>query len=191
MSAIRGAANRIEAGREAGLLLSAQGGDLDCFLELLREHEHSIYRLCFALTCEPGPAAELMGDTARLVWRDLERLKVGRPFFPFAARIARNLAIAHSRNRPPGRSETPRTRPSGEPWGGSTGNPVLAAEEQRLFAAYDTMTPDDRAILALRTIEGLDCRRIGEIMGAPAGAIGHRLEELRGRLENASQPGVA
>ena len=67
----------IEPGREAGLLLSAQRGEIAPFCELLRDHERPLYRLCFALSRNPEAASRLMRDSARLAWRGLSQLDAG------------------------------------------------------------------------------------------------------------------
>jgi len=180
----------IESGREAGLLLSAQQGDTDSFGELLRAHLRPLHSVCFAMTCDSERTSHLMGETASLAWRNLSQLPVGRPFFPYLARIARNLAIAHQRRRSGERRELPAQRPSGGPWGGSTGNPALIAEEQRLIGLYQDLSADERLLLALRLIEGLSYPRIAMILDVPVGSVTHRLQGLRSRCETASRPGA-
>lgn len=181
----------IEPGREAGLLLSAQSGDLDAFVELIGEHERSLYQLCFVLARDPADAAQLMNETARLAWRGIRQLPVGRPFFPYLARIARNLAVAHQRRRAGERRELPGHRPSGVPWGGATGNPAVAAEEQRLFEAFATLALDEQLLFALRRIEGLSYAQIAMVLDIPVGSVMHRLQALRGRLESAARSEAA
>lgn len=181
----------IEPGREAGLLLSAQGGDVDSFVELLREHQRTLYRLCFALVRDRAAAAQLTAECARLAWRSLKQLPVGRPFLPFVARIARNLAVAHLRRRAGERRQPPATRASGIPWGGVTGNPALAAEEQRLFALFSELTVDEQLLFALRRVEGLSYAQIAAVLDVPVGSVMHRLQGLRGRFEAVQRPEAA
>ena len=181
----------IEPGREAGLLLSAQNGDVDSFAELLREHQRTLYRLCFALVRDPVDAAQLMSECSRLAWRGVKQLPVGRPFFPFLARIARNLAVAHQRRRAGERRELPANRPSGIPWGGGSGNPALAAEEQRLFEVFTTLSLDEQLLFALRRVEGLSYAQIANVLDVPVGSVMHRLQALRGRFETATRPEAA
>ena len=181
----------IESGREAGLLLSAQNGDVTSFCELFQVHERPLYRLCFALSRSPEAAAGLMRDCARLAWRGLKQLPVGRAFFPFLARIARNLAVAHQRRNAGASHEPPLRRPSGIPWGGGTGNPAIVAEEQRLLLAFETLTVDEQFLLALRLLEGLSYPQIAEVLDLPLGSVMHRLQGLRGRFENGARAEAA
>ena len=180
----------IEAGREAGLLLSAQQGDIDSFRELLQAHQRPLYRLCFAMAGEPEEAGLIMFESARLAWRSLRQLPVGRPFYPFVARIARNLAVARRRHGVSG-IEVPAHRPSGIVWGGGTGNPALAAEEQRLWRAFHDLTADERMLYAMRLLEGLNYAQIAAVLDVPVGSVMHRLQDLRGRFESVSRAEAA
>lgn len=177
----------IEAGREAGLLLSAQQGDTEAFGELLRAHLHPLHSLCFALVCQSEVARHLMHESAYLAWRGIRQLPVGRPFYPYLARNARNLAIAYQRRRLREMHDLSVQRPSGEPWGGGTGNPALIAEEQRLIRVYQELSPDERMLLALRLVQGLSYPRIAAVLDVPVGSVMHRLHSLRARFETASR----
>lgn len=180
----------IEAGREAGLLLSAQQGDLESFRELLHAHQRPLYRLCFAMAGEAEEAGLLMFESARMAWRSLRQLPVGRPFYPFVARIARNLAVAR-RRRVVSATVLPARRPSGTEWAGGTGNPALAAEEQRLWCAFRDLTVDERMLYAMRLLEGLSYAQIAAVLDVPVGSVMHRLQDLRGRFESVSRPEAA
>ena len=181
----------IESGREAGLLLSAQQGDLEAYGELLHAHLQPLHSLCFALVCSTDAARHLMSASADLAWRGIRQLPVGRPFYPFLARIARNLAVAHQRRRAGALRTLFALRPSGEPWGGGTGNPALIAEEQRLIRLYQELSPDERLVLALRLVQGLSYARIAAVLDVPVGSVMHRLQALRSRFETASRAEAA
>jgi len=183
--------NWIEAGREAGLLLSAQQGDLDSFRELLRVHYPPLYRLCFALSGRPEVAGQIMVESSRLAWRSLRQLPVGRPFYPYLARIARNLAVAHQRRHAGERGELPEHRPSGLPWGGGNPNPALVAEEQRLLQTYQELTVDEQFLCALSLVERLSYAQIAQVLDIPVGSVMHRLQALRSRFEKASRGAAA
>lgn len=191
MAAHHPSSSWIESGREAGLLLLAHQGDTAAFGELLRAHLQPLHSLCFALVCNGEGARHLMCETASLAWRSIGQLPVGRPFYPFIARIARNLAVAHQRRGAGIPRKLSAQRPSGEPWGGSTGNPALIAEEQRLVGVYQELSPDERLLLALRLVQGLTYPRIAVVLDVPIGSVMHRLQALRARFESASRAEAA
>lgn len=176
----------IEAGREAGLLLCAQQGDVDSFDELMRAHAQPFYRLCFALACRPDDAAEIMIESAQHAWRGLHQLPVGRPFFPCLARIARARAAAHRRRMTPEAREASAHRPSGLPWGGGASDPAHMAEEQRIYRIFRDLGADDQMLLSLRLVEGLGYPQIAQVMDLTEGAVAGRLQALRARFESAA-----
>jgi RNA polymerase sigma-70 factor (ECF subfamily) len=167
-------------------LLQAQRGELDAFVELVREHQRPLHRLCFALQLDPDRARHLTLECMRLAWREVDSLPIGRPFFPYLVRSVRNLALAHARQDPLHNYRVGATRPSGAPWAEGTSNPALAAEEQRLMAAYAGLGVDDRLLLALRLGEGLSLVELSEVLELSASSVRRRLAALRGRLDQAA-----
>ena len=85
-------ANRpIEAGEEAGLVLSSQQGEIAGYRELVLHHRLSIYRAALELTYDRAKAAWLMQQTLVLGWQQIEDLPVGRPFVPWLVSLMRKL----------------------------------------------------------------------------------------------------
>jgi len=176
----------LEPGREAGLVLSAQKGERPAFLELIREYQRPLFRLCFAFARDPSGAAHLAHEASLHAWRGLRHLPVGRPFFPWLARIARNLAVTRERRRAgdqPGR--LPLTRPSGEAWNTPGTDAADIARDQRALVAFAQLPPDEQMILALRLSERLDYAALGSVFECQLGAAMHRLSVVRERLDDA------
>ena len=169
----------IEAGREAGLLLAAQRGDRDSFYELFRDHQRALFAVCFVFTLDEDAAVRLMQGSARLAWRGIRQLPVGRPFFPFVVRIAQNLAVADARRRHDewrGRRFIPRT-------GGTVA--VADAEERAALEAFLSLTEDEKLLVVLRLVLRMDYVQVARVLDATVGSVMHRLQALRGRLEDA------
>ena len=176
----------LESGREAGLVLSAQKGDRPAFLELIREYQRPLFRLCFALARDPSSAAHLAHEASLHAWRGLRHLPVGRPFFPWLARIARNLAVSRERRRAgEQQGRLPAQRPSGEPWHGPGMGTASVHLDQRVLVAFSQLPPDERTILALRLLERLDYAALGTVFECQVGSAMHRLSVVRERLEGA------
>lgn len=176
----------MEAGREAGLVLGAQRGDVDAMLELLRHYQRPLWRLCFAFTRDVVEGERLVQETARRALRNIRQLPVGQPFFPWLARLARTLAIARSRRAAGERREAGLRRPNGERW--SSG--VLGAHDleyqKGLLAAFADLPVDDQMLLALRLFERLPYAEIASVAGLAQPATMHRIAALRERIEHAA-----
>ncbi|MGH7743081.1 MAG: RNA polymerase sigma factor, partial [Candidatus Eiseniibacteriota bacterium] len=89
----------MEAGREAGLVLSAQNGDRGAYMELVDHYSRPLHRLSYALTRQAEDAIELTHDALVYGWKNIKHLPVGRPFCPWLYRATRNLSIAVRRRR--------------------------------------------------------------------------------------------
>ena len=177
----------MESGREAGLVLSAQRGDLDALLELMRHYQRPLWRLCFAFARDVVEAERLAQDTGRRALRNLRQLPVGQPFFPWLARVARTLAISRSRRKAgDGREGVPR-RPNGERWNsGAMG--VYDLEYQRnVLAAFAQLPADDQMLLALRLFERLPYAQIATVAGLAVPTTMHRIAALRERIEQSTR----
>ena len=82
----------MEAGREAGLVLSAQQGDRASYLELVEHYAPAIYRLAHSLTPHPEDTLDLARETFIHGWKNIKHLPVGKPLYPWLMRAARKPA---------------------------------------------------------------------------------------------------
>jgi len=173
----------MESGREAGLVLSAQRGELPALFELLRHYQRPLWRLCFALTRHRGEAELLMQEASRRAYRNLKQTKVGQPFFPWLARITRTLAVAQARRRAGDSRNAPPVRPNGDPWEAGAHGAHDMTYEQRVLAAFADLSTDEQMLLALRLFERLQYADIATVVELPLTATMHRIATLRERIE--------
>lgn len=122
-------------------------------------------------------------------YRSLDRFDTGRPFGPWIARIAANLAVSHLRS-PVAREEE---LPEGySELAGSAPGPlegVLDAEAQQVLdRAIAALSPDQRAVFVLRVNEDLSYREISEALGLSIGTVMSRLSRARERLRGVLLP---
>jgi RNA polymerase sigma factor (sigma-70 family) len=171
MSVLKGSGGPwMEAGREAGLVLSAQRGDRDAYMELVDHYSRPLHRLAHALTRHPEDAIELTHDAFVYGWKNVSHLPVGRPFCPWLFRATRNLAIAVRRHRA-ALGEAQVTGP---------------ARQRAFLAALSELTPDEQMVLALRVAGKLSYQDIGTTCELPTRTVLSRVasarEHLRARL---------
>jgi RNA polymerase sigma-70 factor (ECF subfamily) len=55
---------------------------------------------------------------------------------------------------------------------------------EKLVLAINDLTPEHKAVIVLRTLEGLSYRDIGEILGCSEGTVMSRLHYARKKLQN-------
>jgi RNA polymerase sigma-70 factor (ECF subfamily) len=177
----------MEAGREAGLVLSAQRGDLDALLELLRHYQRPLWRLCFAFARDVVEAERLVQGTAGRALHNLRQLPVGQPFFPWLARIARTLAIARARRMAGEDHVDALRRPNGDRWSSGALGAHHVDYERKVLAAFAALPADDQMLLALRLFERLPYGEIAAVAGLALPTTQHRIASLRERVEQATQ----
>lgn len=147
--------------RETELVAAAQRGDREAFLELVQHYQHSVYRLSFAMTRNAEDAASLAQETFVRAWKGMRDLPESRRFFPWALRIARNLAVSLARKRVG--SQKP-----GE------GDPLLHS--------FAELRPDEQMALALRVTERLRYSDIAALLDTSMGAAMVRIAQGRSLL---------
>lgn len=158
----------MEAGREAGLVLSAQQGDRASYLELVEHYERPLYRLTYALTRHDDDAVDLARESLIHGWKNIRHLPVGRPFYPWLMRTARNLSIVVRRRRA-GLGEAP---------------PAGTARQRVFLAAFSDLNPDEQMMLAMGILERLAYPEIATTLEVPTRTAMSRLAAARERLRS-------
>jgi DNA-directed RNA polymerase specialized sigma24 family protein len=181
----------IDASAETELLAGARHGDAASFRGLIDAHRRQHYALCFAMCGRPDEAAHVMIESSRLAWRGLKLLPAEKPFFPYLARIVRNVVVVQRRRNAGVPHELPERRPSGIPWGAGAEDARLAAEEKGLLLAFHALAVDEQLLLSLRTSLRLSYPEIGLVLDLPPGTVMHRLQSLRARIEGAPPAAAA
>jgi len=74
-------------------------GDIDAFEALFRQYQGEVYRWIVRLVRNPGVAEELTVETFWRIHRNQKRFDAGRPFGPWARRIATHVAIDYLKSR--------------------------------------------------------------------------------------------
>lgn len=146
---------------EMDLVVAAQRGDREAFLELVYHYQRSVYRLAFAMTRNADDAASLAQETFVRAWKGIKDLPESRRFFPWSLRIARNLSVTLARKR------------AGE---------QRAAEGDRLLKSFAELRPDEQMALSLRVVERLRYSDIAALLDTSLGAAMVRIAQARGLL---------
>jgi len=162
----------------AATITAAAAGDVLALEQIIARHHRDLARVCVVIC---GGDADLAEDAAQAAWviawkkigslRDPERLR------PWLVSIAANEARRVARARR-GRVVEVRVADAAS----DRGDPAGSAMSLDLQAALRRLKPEDRAILALRHVAGLDSGEIGRVVGMSASGVRTRLERLITRL---------
>ena len=161
---------------EATLIRRARQGSPDAVEELFRRHWRALWRAAYAVTTR----RELANDVAQEAFvrgvSSLERFDPTRPFAPWLARIAVNLAIDELRRER-------RIAPADD----STVAVEPAESDDQVVAAVARLAPERRLIVALHYWLDYSTPEIARLLDLPFGTVASRLSralaELRTDLE--------
>jgi len=172
---------------ETELIRKAKRGDREAFGILVERYQRRVVGVALAVVHNPEDALELAQETFVRAYENLASFESRSSFSTWLYRIAANLAIdLHRRERrhsfvrgEEADSEIDRL-PS--PTGDSFAEYSRGELNRRLRAALEELTPEHRAVILLREVEGLSYDEISDILHCPRGTIMSRLHYARNRL---------
>jgi RNA polymerase sigma-70 factor (ECF subfamily) len=182
---------------EWDLVRRAAEGDQEGFRELVERYQRRILGVVTGMLHDREAALEVTQETFIKAYRSLGAFKGDASFYTWIYRIAVNLAIDYQRRewrRPI--VETPRTQ-AGEapaespldrvPDDDPAKDPFEVAKDselrERVRQAIDELTPDHRAVILLRELEGLSYEEISQVMECSKGTVMSRLHYARKKLQ--------
>jgi RNA polymerase sigma-70 factor (ECF subfamily) len=175
------------------LVLQARGGDHQAFRALVERYQRKIAALALGVLRSREDAVDVVQETFVKAYENLERFKGDSTFYTWLYRIAMNLCVDHQRREArqglvsiplDDRGDAPPLPP---PQGPRTDEPFERAHDaeiaSRVRTAIDELTPDHRAVILLREVEGLSYAEISEVLDCPKGTVMSRLHYARRQLQ--------
>jgi RNA polymerase sigma-70 factor (ECF subfamily) len=155
------------------LVRAAQRGDTVALNELLDELTPYVGKICGPIALDDGPDAAQEALTA--IFRGLRSLKEPAALFSWARAIAVREAVRVARRRqrnvPADLTELP-----------AADDPQLAVHVRDVLAR---LSPEHRAVLVLRDLEGLDEQAAAAVLAVPTGTAKSRLHRARENFRKA------
>lgn len=173
---------------DPALLQRARTGDETAFGAVMRAHYERVFRLVFAIVRHEHDARDICQEVWLTVWRELPRYRGDSKFTTWLHPIATRKALDHLRKR---RRWFDRFRPFAAGPDDRDGAPEPAVENdarddtgkaeraELLRRALDALPPKQRAVLALREVEGLSYEEIAQATSLPTGTVMSRLYHAR------------
>jgi RNA polymerase sigma-70 factor (ECF subfamily) len=174
---------------EQELVRQAVGGDAQAFDRLVGFHTPRLYRVVRRFAADGAEAEALVQEAWLRAWKSRARCAPDRPFFPWLASIALNLARDDWRKRRPldfaDVGEGVEAIASPEP---SAERRVEARQAgEKLARLVEELRPEWRMVLALRYDGGLEYSEIATVLRIPLNTVRTHLRRaqaaLRARLE--------
>jgi RNA polymerase sigma-70 factor, ECF subfamily len=172
---------------ETELIRKAKRGDREAFGILVERYQRRVVGVALAIVHNPDDALELAQETFVRAYENLGSFESRSSFSTWLYRIAANLAIDLRRRE--GRHSLVRGEEAEVEFNrlpSSTGDSFAEFSRKelksRLRAALEELTPEHRAVILLREVEGLGYDEISDILKCPRGTVMSRLHYARNRL---------
>ena len=182
---------------DADLVRQAAEGDRDAFRDLFERYQRRVLSVVMGMLHDRDAALDVTQETFIKAYRSIDRFKGEASFYTWIYRIAVNLAIDWQRREWRRPMAAPTRSPSGDGpeedaidrIGDETpGNdPFLATRDrqlrERVREAIEELTPDHKAVILLREVEGLSYDEISRAMQCSIGTVMSRLHYARKKLQ--------
>lgn len=181
-------------GSESVLLSRAQAGDLAAFDQLVTAHREKVYMQAYMICRNAEDAQDLCQEAFVRAWRALRSFDDRQPLSAWLRRIVTNAAIDLCRKQARrGQVEMPSEMGA---WGLENSSRSLSAMDRpslllerkelaaRLESAFSALSPEQRAVVGMRDIEGLSYREIADAMRCSVGTVMSRLFYARKKLQS-------
>jgi RNA polymerase sigma factor (sigma-70 family) len=178
------AASMPSPGWVASAVESAVAGDETAFARIVSTYHGDLVRVAYVVAGDEQLAEDATQAAWAIAWRRLGSLRDPERLRPWLVSVAANEArqLVRSRNRR--RVAEIKVRVSVD----QTGDPTAIDDRLDLLAAFRQLRPQDRGLLAMRFVVGLDAAEIGTLVGmSPSGVRGHLsrlVERLRKELRD-------
>jgi RNA polymerase sigma-70 factor (ECF subfamily) len=165
---------------EAALIRAAQRGSSEAIEELFRRHWPRAHRAAWLVVRDAAAAEDIAQEAFLAGIRALDSFDRRRPFGPWVHRIVVNRAIDHARSRAL-RREVDVSAASALSAAPAPGVPF----SRDVMAAMGDLSPEHRAVVALRYVLDFTPGEIAEAIGLPRGTVNSRLRRALDRLSDA------
>jgi len=174
-------------GDESALLERAKRGDTEAFAALVERYQRRVVGVAFAVVHNQDDAVELAQEAFVRAFQNLKKFESRSSFSTWLYRIAANLSIDFRRREGRHvvlRGEDAAAEISRIPSAEGDSYRAAARNElgQRIQSALQQLTPEHRAVILLREVEGLSYDEICGVLQVPRGTVMSRLHYARGRL---------
>jgi RNA polymerase sigma-70 factor (ECF subfamily) len=178
------------------LVLRCQAGDQEAFKQLVERYQRKVYGIAYGMLHNSADAMDVTQEALIRVHRYLDRFQGSSSFFTWLYRITVNLCIDHIRREGRGHpvdyddSIAHEDSETGElpSWTADT-NPAKAFDRKELREVIDlalqSLSPNHRAVILMREVEGLSYQEMANIMECSKGTIMSRLFHARRHMQEA------
>ena len=156
------------------LVLAAQQGDKDAFVQLIKDAEQTMYRVAKSMLRSDEACADALQETILKAYSSLRTVKEPRFFKTWLIRILINVC-----------NQTLRTNRNVvliEEWMDTPAASPSSCDKVEIQEAVDSLEDDHRVIVTLFYFEDLSIKEIAQSLDIREGTVKSRLNRARSKL---------
>lgn len=178
---------------DADLVTRCQAGQADAFEVLVTRYRGRVYAMIVNMTGNDADAWDLSQEVFLKAWRALPKFEARSQFFTWLYRITHNVTYDWLRKRKIGTGTEFDDAMGQTPAAGAVTVPRYEPEPDtrlrnkevggRIAEALKELSPEHRAVVLLKEVDGLSYQEIAEAVGCTLGTVMSRLFYARKRLQ--------
>jgi RNA polymerase sigma-70 factor (ECF subfamily) len=169
------------------LVRRSQAGDTEAFGELVTKYRTKIFTMVYGMVRNEPDAWDLAQEAFVRAWHSIHRFEGRSSFYTWLYSLTMNVTLESLRRKKQHQEvELNDAIPSSLP------NPLVDCQRReirkRVIAALANLSPEHRAVVVLKELEGVQYHEIAEILNLSMGTVMSRLFYARKHLQSLLRP---
>jgi len=169
------------------LIRRSQSGDTEAFDELVSKYSAKIFTMVYGMVRNEHDASDLVQEGFLKAWRSIQEFEGRSSFYTWLYRITMNVTV-DSLRRKRQREEIELIDAIASSLPSPRASCRRTEIQEKIESALAKLSPEHRAVVVLKELEGLQYREIAEVLNLPVGTVMSRLFYARKKLQSLLRP---